>query len=288
MQKGREVIMKCSFISSNWIVWSLVVLILASCSSVGQPQATSTPVPTSTSQPTATKTFTLSPTNTQTATPEPTETLKPSATSTPTITSSATATPEFGLNFNSIGDKKIQVELIFNDISLEFPETWEVVYIDPHSPVLSKEILDRFKYEIMLQLEDEEIEFILVAYDDGTVPQVYERDAMLMMIKMDYGFPITLDFFDMEIVRYLREDLDPDVVITHDKVALNGHQGIEFTYQDKYIDSTASELVDVMVYRYIVVDGTEVYSYWLSCPCEVSDKYKTTFQQIGRSFKLNK
>ena len=280
--------MKSIFGSGNWIVWSLVALNLMSCSSFSQPQATTTNAPNSTAQPTATNTFTSIPTNTQTATKEPSETPKPSATYTPTITSSATATPEFGLKFNSIGDDKVQVELIFDDVFFEFPQTWQVVYIDPHSPVLSKEILDRFKYEIMLQLEKEDIDFILVGYDAGTVPQVYERDAMLMMIKTDMGFPITLDYFDLEIVQYLREDLEPDVAITHDKVDLNGHQGVEFTYRDQYINSTASELVDVMVYRYIVVEGTEVYSYWLSCPCQVSDKYETTFQQIGRSFKLKK
>jgi hypothetical protein len=46
------------------------------------------------------------------------------------------------------------------------------------------------------------------------------------------------------------------------------------------------DMIQVMITHYLVVDGSTAYVITLSTSAELADEYATTFEEIGRSFRV--
>jgi hypothetical protein len=78
---------------------------------------------------------------------------------------------------------------------------------------------------------------------------------------------------------------DPQVPITNRRVTLSNAEAEEIKYAVGYVGPNG-DIMQVMITHYLVVDGSTAYVITLSTSAKLADEYSTTFEEIGRSFRV--
>ncbi len=105
------------------------------------------------------------------------------------------------------------------------------------------------------------------------------------ILKLNLGLALPLDTIVAVNLGQIEAIADPDVPLTNQRVTLSNVEAEEIKYATEMAMPTGDS-IQLMITQYLVVDGTNMVVVTLGTPLELADGYTTTFEEIGKSFRL--
>ena len=279
-------------------VLALAAWLTTGCGAIPIAIVTVTPVPTNT--PTPTLTATTTPTSTSMSTTTPTNTSAPISTATPTNTPTPTpapkptdtATPEPAEVITSTLETgwvlyKVQKE----GFAIALPPEWLRVNLDAEAFEDSLAIIGEQNPGLGQLLTSETLRSLAAGgikfYGLDTSPEslIPGFPTTVNVLKLNLGLALPLDTIVAVNLGQIEAIADPDVPLTNRRVSLSNVEAEEIKYGTEIAMPTGDSIL-LMITQYLVVDGSIMYVVTLGTPLELTDDYSTTFEEIGKSFRL--
>jgi hypothetical protein len=124
-------------------------------------------------------------------------------------------------------------------------------------------------------------------YSQDTSPESAESGipTSVIILKINTILQLPLDTYVAFALGQIRGVADPQVPITNRRVTLSNAEAEEIKYAVGYVGPNG-DIMQVMITHYLVVDGSTAYVITLSTSAKLADEYSTTFEEIGRSFRV--
>jgi hypothetical protein len=258
-----------------------------------QPTDTPTPYPTDTPtpEPTSTPTDTPTPYPTHTPTPEPTSTPTPTATPTPKPTATPTRAGTTDVLTSTLETGWTLHEVQAEGFAVALPPEWQRLGLNPDALEDAFGVVGErnpqfermFSSQTVRKLAASGIKFY--ALDLTPESLSLGMPTSINIVKLDIGLEIPLDTYVPMNLTQIERIANPEIPITHRRVALSNVEAEEFKYGMELVGLTGTP-VSVMLTQYLALEGSTVYNITLATPLELYDTYAPLFEEIGQTFRL--